>query len=325
MSVIQHQPSQQHTRSSFLPWSTATTSPTAKSTSQAASSPCSSSTSARTKSRSEMNTPYAIHHGLSFRLHFSQTFAPAHIRYEQRVQEHPPHHRRQQRHPKVYEGPRSFEIISPSGKKQQMIFVERVSHITAQVEYGLIPADPKLRKYDEQGSLLGNEGMELLSPKVYEDTPRGSFFFAERRPIITPVEKKELEKKSDDKKPVQRKEKHTDEQAGTRDPPRTAATIPTLLDQLVQLGVLRIFTNVRCRSIQHAGACLVRILLSDSESAPLDRALLLQPAAYLLTSSPRFVRPAEWFRIAMEYTTVVRRVLQPIGPSIEYVDGSLAG
>ncbi|KAG8821720.1 hypothetical protein FRC17_009750 [Serendipita sp. 399] len=261
MSIIQHQTSQQRTRSSFLPWSTATTSPRAKSTSQAASSSCSSSTSARTKSRIEPNTPYAIHHGLSFRLHFSQTFAPTPVRCEQRVQEHPP----QQRHPKVYEGPRSFEIITPSGKKQQMIFVERVSHITAQVEYGLIPADPKLRKYDEQGLLLGNEGMELLSPKVHEDTPRGSFFFAERRPIVRLVEKKELEKKSEDKKPVEGKEKRADEQAGTRDPPGTAATIPTLLDQLVQLGVLRIITNVRCRSIQHAGACLVQILLSDSE------------------------------------------------------------
>lgn len=158
--------------------------------------------------------------------------------------------------------PKSFEIISPSGKKQTMVFVERVSHITTMVEYGLIPADSKERKYDEKGVLVGNEGMELLSPKVYEDTVQGTFFFAERRPRIQNEQKeKQKQEKKDQGKD---RKKNKDAKKEDEDSPK----IPTLLEQLVKLRVLKIIPTVRCKSIQHSGACLVRILLSDNEVSP---------------------------------------------------------
>lgn len=125
--------------------------------------------------------------------------------------------------------PRLLPIVTPSGRYMYMVFVERVKHIATQVEYGLIPADPSERKYDEKGMLVDNEGMELLSPTVWEDTVKGTFFFAERRP----------------------------NEANSK--------YPTLLEQLVTLKVLEIIPTVRCRSIEHQGACLVRILLVDDE------------------------------------------------------------
>jgi hypothetical protein len=161
-----------------------------------------------------------------------------------------------------------------------MVFVERISHITAQVEYGLIPADPKLRRYEEKGTLTGNEGMELLSPPVFEDTARGTFFFAERRPVVpanNTGESKEggnegtAEKKKNEQEKLKRKGKKSQDVGDDegKDNQETIAppTIPTLLDQLVTLRVLRIIPNVRCRSIEHRGACLVRVLLEDSEAS----------------------------------------------------------
>jgi len=164
-----------------------------------------------------------------------------------------------------------------------MVFVERISHITAQVEYGLVPADSQLRRYDEKGCLIGNERMELLSPMVFEDTVRGTFFFAERRPL-SPASSPTQAKKGDDKED-QTTEKKEEEQKLKRqgskgkkadtngahdkekaDKDTTAQpSIPTLLEQLVKLRVLKIIPNVRCRSIEHKGACLVRVLLTDSE------------------------------------------------------------
>ncbi|KAG8785953.1 hypothetical protein FRC16_001843 [Serendipita sp. 398] len=221
-----------------------------------------------------------------------------------------------------------------------MIFVERVSHITAQVEYGLIPADPKSRKYDEQGFLLGNEGMELLSPKVYEDTPRGAFFFAERRPTAKPSAKPEQGKKSTGQKPGERKEKKNEEK-GEKDLPGIPAVIPTLLDQLVKLRVLRIIPNIRCRSIQHSGACLVRILLSDSEvslltecSPVLDLTIMRRPllprsdtlvlahdiptycTKRQIIHASRSARPVEPYQTATGCTIVVNRVFPQTGPFI---------
>jgi hypothetical protein len=191
-----------------------------------------------------------------------------------------------------------------------MIFVERVSHVTAQVEYGLVPADPKLRKYDEAGSLIGNEGMELLSPRVYEDIVRGTFFFAERRPLSDPAlvnitnvnaaAKWKGDKMNDNEESPLEKEvgakgrriamiqgesvsgsgknnskfKHKQKSNG----------IPTLLEQLVALGVLQIVPHVRPRSREHAFACLVRVLLSESEVS-VDRYRHIIPPAALTGSN----------------------------------------
>lgn len=164
-----------------------------------------------------------------------------------------------------------------------MVFVERISHITAQVEYGLVPADSQLRRYDEKGCLIGNERMELLSPMVFEDTVRGTFFFAERRPL-SPASSPTQEKKGDDKDDKASEKKDEEQKLkrkgskgkkantnGTQDKEKvdkdatSQPSIPTLLEQLVKLRVLRIIPNVRCKSIEHKGACLVRVLLTDSE------------------------------------------------------------
>lgn len=207
--------------------------------------------------------------------------------------------------------PRTFDIISPSGKKQLMIFVERVVHITAQVEYGLVPADARLRRYDENGALIGNEGMELLSPKVHEDTLRGTFFFAERRSAqptyIAPHKVSSDQDKGSQKRKgkvqfecgrtlglelgfgsgvqgnkgetaLGREEGAKDRRLATiqashkvkqKEGKATtnvdASAVPTLLDQLVMLGVLKIIPYVRSRSREHGRACLVQVLLSDSE------------------------------------------------------------
>ena len=63
------------------------------------------------------------------------TFSTPPSRHASSIQQPPCQHQQRE-----YQPPRSFDIISPSGKKQRMIFVERVSHVTAQVEYGLVPA-----------------------------------------------------------------------------------------------------------------------------------------------------------------------------------------
>ncbi|KIM28221.1 hypothetical protein M408DRAFT_308755 [Serendipita vermifera MAFF 305830] len=196
----------------------------------------------------------------------------------------------QQYHRHKYVSPRSFEIISPSGKRQMMVLVERVAHITAQVEYGLVPADPTLRRYDEEGKLIGNEMMELLSPTVFEDTARGTFFFAERRPVTTPPagtskeasDEGEKETGGTEQKAKGSKGKDTSEEGFKAN---TAPPIPTLLDQLVKLKVLSIIPNVRCKSIEHKGACLVRVLLNDSEiahscSSPRHTYVLYEAAFY---------------------------------------------
>ncbi|CAG7850439.1 SubName: Full=Uncharacterized protein {ECO:0000313/EMBL:CCA69607.1} [Serendipita indica DSM 11827] len=176
---------------------------------------------------------------------------------------HQPSRQHQQRY---YQPPRSFDITSPSGKKQRMIFVERVSHVTAQVEYGLVPADAKLRRYDEQGNLVGNEGMELLSPKVCEDTVRGTFFFAERRGALPSPKNRALKKEESQESgkgapSINGQDVETIQAEQELEPQE----IPTILEQLVELRVLRIIPSIRCRSREHAGACLVRILLPDSE------------------------------------------------------------
>lgn len=193
-----------------------------------------------------------------------------------------PTDRKQPEQQRNYISLRSFEIVAPSGTKRMMVLVERVSHITAQVEYGLVPADPKLRRYDETGNLVGNERMELLSPTVFEDTVRGTFFFAERRPVVptTPSRSKEVkgqqekeQKKMDDNEQILKKGdckgkkdgEDTLNKANERKKGIHLETIPTLLEQLIKLKVLAIIPNVRCKSIEHKGACLVRILLKDYE------------------------------------------------------------
>jgi len=161
-----------------------------------------------------------------------------------------------------------------------MVFAERVSHITAQVEYGLIPADTKLRRYDENGNLAGNEKMELLSPTVFEDTMRGTFFFAERRPPMPSQSRRgdQNEGRAAEKKGEEEglKRKGSTGKRSTaavnekgKDSQETTApqAIPTLLEQLIKLGVLKIIPSVRCRSTEHRGACLVRVLLNDSEAS----------------------------------------------------------
>jgi hypothetical protein len=175
------------------------------------------------------------------------------------------------------QSPRPLKIISPSGQAKTMIFVERVSHITAQVEYGLVPADPKLRNYDAKtGEMIGNEGMELLSPKVFEDTFRGMFFFAERRPVPTTERgtgeegEKAVVGEHDRPPIVKSSRRRTMRRFLPESPPKqkrvtAIESIPTLLEQLVKLKVLMIVPTVRCRSVEHSGACLVQILLSDSE------------------------------------------------------------
>ncbi|CCA69607.1 hypothetical protein PIIN_03546 [Serendipita indica DSM 11827] len=199
---------------------------------------------------------------------------------------HQPSRQHQQRY---YQPPRSFDITSPSGKKQRMIFVERVSHVTAQVEYGLVPADAKLRRYDEQGNLVGNEGMELLSPKVCEDTVRGTFFFAERRGALPSPKNRALKKEESQESgkgapSINGQDVETIQAEQELEPQE----IPTILEQLVELRVLRIIPSIRCRSREHAGACLVRILLPDSEighscSSPRHPYVLYEATPY-----PRF-------------------------------------
>jgi hypothetical protein len=183
-----------------------------------------------------------------------------------------------------------------------MVFVERISHITAQVEYGLIPANSQLRRYDEKGGLIGNEGMELLSPTVFEDTVRGTFFFAEKRPLL-PTANPTQAKKGDgkgDKIPGKKGEEEQLKRTGGKGSKKKSddvqnkgkadkdtvvpPSIPTLLEQLVKLRVLKIIPNIRCKSIQHRGACLVRVLLTESEvSAPL---LSLNVSTYMYPRSP---------------------------------------
>ncbi|PVG01604.1 hypothetical protein CPB86DRAFT_699034 [Serendipita vermifera] len=191
------------------------------------------------------------------------------------------------------QSPRPLRIISPSGQEKTMIFVERVSHITAQVEYGLVPADPKLRKYDARtGAMVGNEGMELLSPRVFEDTPRGMFFFAERRPV--PKEEGEQEAGTNGQLQIVRNSRWrrmASERSLDESPQKkkigTTSSIPTLLEQLVRLKVLRIVPTVRCRSIEHGGACLVHILLSNSEIA---HACYSPKHTYFLYEAPGYTR-----------------------------------
>lgn len=130
-----------------------------------------------------------------------------------------------------------------------MIFVERVRHVTAHVEYGLVPADPEARELDKSGNMIGNEGMENLSPLVYQDVPARSFFYAELRPVVT-IGK---------------------DGATVRKP------TPTILQQLVNLGVLKVVPGVHPKIGLHKEAVLVRVMLSEYEvscSSPIRLSLI---------------------------------------------------
>ncbi|KAG9034904.1 hypothetical protein FS842_003770, partial [Serendipita sp. 407] len=118
-------------------------------------------------------------------------------------------------------------------------------------------------------------------------------------PTAKPSAKPEQGKKSTDKKPGERKERENEEK-GEKDLPGIPAVIPTLLDQLVKLRVLRIIPNIRCRSIQHSGACLVRILLSDSE---IGHSCSSPRHTYVLYEAPNYTR----FKVCTACRTIPNR------------------
>jgi len=120
---------------------------------------------------------------------------------------------------------------------------------------------------------------------VHEDTVRGTFFYAERRPPSPQGVNVSGEKDADDTKNANKKDPEvqkskskgtkgktqdkgdTGDKAKEEKETKQSTTIPTLLDQLVNLKVLKIIPSVRCKSIEHKGACLVRVLLTDLEIA----------------------------------------------------------
>jgi hypothetical protein len=68
--------------------------------------------------------------------------------------------------------PKTFKITIPkTGRQIKVMFVERVTHITAPVEYGIVPVDP-----DERAELKARYNMEVLNSTPMDNIAFRTFY-----------------------------------------------------------------------------------------------------------------------------------------------------
>jgi hypothetical protein len=72
--------------------------------------------------------------------------------------------------------PKTFDITIPkTGRSVRVMFVERIMHLTAPVEYGIIPVDP-----DERLALKSVDNMEVLNTTPTDKVAFRTFYVDEK-------------------------------------------------------------------------------------------------------------------------------------------------